>query len=189
MLQLTRRDSIKLASATALAPLLSGRAEAADAKQGELMLMGPFSLGELYESQKSSLGNKHTDGQGPSDNDIAKAFDRCQLYVIDKKILAKPGGWRFADKEFPMLAFSGEIYFELKDDKDTDFKIYFEEIVKIDQRDDYVTRPATRSFNVGFQCHILRGTLGLEKDVARCGWIPKKRIAYDINGNLLPKKP
>jgi hypothetical protein len=191
MLQITRRDSIKLASATGLASLLSGGsdARAVEPVKGELMLMGPFPLGELYESQKRSLGNEHTDGQGPTDEDIAKAFNQCQLYVIDKKVIAKAGEWRFADEEYPRMALSGEVHFELKDNKDADFKIYFEKIVKVDQRDDYVTKPATRSFIVGFQSYIVRGNLGSEKHVATYGWSAKKRIAYDINGKLLTKKP
>jgi hypothetical protein len=189
MLQITRRDSLKLASATALATLLSGTAKAADAEPGELMLMGPFPLGELYESQKASLGNEHTDGQGPSDKDIADAFNQCRLYVIDKKVLAKSGEWQFADGEFPILAFSGELHFELKDNSDTNFKIYFEKMSIIDQRDDYTSRPPSRCFRVGFQCHIFRGNLGSERDIARYGWTPKKRIAYDINGKLLAKTP
>jgi hypothetical protein len=189
MLHITRRDSIKLASAATLATLLSGNAEAADAKQGELMLMGPFSLGDLYESQKGRLGNEHTDGQGPSDEDIAKAFGQCQLYVIDKKVMIKAGEWRFADDDFPKIALSGKLYFELKDNKDSDFKIYFEKMSIGDTRTNYTTNPPCRHFRIGFQCYIVRGNFGSEKGVARYGLAPKKWIGYDINGKVLHTKP
>jgi hypothetical protein len=162
MVRVTRRESIKLASATALASLLSGGsdARAAEPAKGELMLMGPFSVGDLYESQERSLGDEHTDGQGPSDEDIAKAFSQCQLYVIDKKIIAKTGELRFADEEYPKMALSGKLHFSLKDNQNSEFNIYFEQMAVVDQRTDYTTKPPSRYFRVGFQCYLVRGALG-----------------------------
>jgi hypothetical protein len=170
---------MKLASATALASLLSGGsdARAVESVKDELMLMGPFSLGELYESQRRSLGNECTDGQGPSDKDIAKAFSQCQLYVIDKKIITKTGEWQFADEEYPKMALSGKLHFELKDNKNTDFTIYFDEMTKGAQTTDCDTKPPTRYFKVNFQCHIVRGNFGAEKDISRYGWAQKNGLS------------
>jgi hypothetical protein len=193
MLQITRRDSMKLASVTTLAALFGSSAQAAEEDKGEVIFVGPVSLGELYRSQKNSLGYYPEEGEGQviGDEQIANAFDDCQLYVIDKKILDKSGKRRFVDAshEFPKLALSGKLHFEFKDNKDTDFKVYFESVNRVGSMTNYDTKPPTRYFQMNFQCHVVRGNLASEKDICRYGWSSEKYVVYDINGKVLPKKP
>src|SRR5260370_19763920 len=157
--QITRRESIGLLSATALGTMLNGVSEgrAAEPKQAEIILMGPFSMGELYATQNVSLG-KCDDDQGPSDKEIADAFNQCQLYVIDKRVMAKTGEWQFAEaaEEYPKLALAGKMHFLLKDRKEVDFKIYLEGMCRCGSITNYYTNPPNRYYHVNFQCSILR---------------------------------
>src|SRR5947208_125918 len=91
--RLTKCGAPALVVAGVFVGLVAGVAAPADEgvqdrdTKGELLVLGPFPLGRLYENMENV---KHRDlipkGGGPSHASIIKALNECKVYVIDRRV-------------------------------------------------------------------------------------------------------
>jgi hypothetical protein len=202
MEQLNRRSALKLVVPALGVSVLTGRMSLAadddDAKEQaakpERVLVGPFSLGELYWARRNAekyrgqpLGEELLFMKGPADGDIRMSLNDCRLYVIDQRFPDphKPGNWRFgSDEEFPKLALEGVIVHELNDSAGNEFLILIEKFRACGTETGYLkSRPPYRKFCLSATVKF-RGSIGIVRAKASSDY-DFGDVGYDINGEVL----
>jgi hypothetical protein len=164
------------------------------AKQ-ELFLVGPFALGDLFQStQDEELLDHIPKAGGPDRKDLLQALNGCKAYLVERRTLDPSGKWLLgsADNEFPKLVTEGKLFVELKDQKGEEFKLYVAQVrvlpgsFSTQNRWAGPDKPPQRSFKVvvdlktnplnDLERGILEKSLGLT--------FATPRIAYDVQGKV-----
>jgi hypothetical protein len=124
----------------------------------QLVVLGPFGLGDLYQAGKGKKGlsDMFLTGPGPAEADVVKTLNQNQVFVIDQKVLDKTGKWVFGEskEDYPRLAVAGKLTHEIKDQKGNEFTIQILEVRRVGMHTNKVRTPEARSIGCTFRLHV-----------------------------------
>jgi hypothetical protein len=130
---------IVVASLTRTAAGSSPRESQSPKENQRDLVIGPLSLGELYDNMPDQtlnelpyrhLKERISVGDGPAHADVVKALSHCKIYLMDKVKAVKKHGkssFQFADEE-PMLAVRGKMSFDIKSKRGDAINLHLKEI-------------------------------------------------------------
>jgi hypothetical protein len=170
-----------LAAALSLAPR-AGAADPSSPPQGELLVIGPFGLGDWFAAAAAEhpLGAHSTLGVAPADAELVKSLNECKLFVIDRRSLKDPERPSFplTDADYPVIAVAGKSAHSWGE-KGTSFSIELEESRV---HNNSIRNRATPPFKMV--------SAGLTLKVRAVAWVGKaetthcigRSVAYDVYG-------
>lgn len=97
------------------------------------IIVGPVSLSELFENMahKREFGERLSEGGGPVNANLNKAFKACSVLIIDTKKM-EDGAWRIDLGLDPRVVLQGKMFFELPGQSGKDFNVSIDGIDFID---------------------------------------------------------
>jgi hypothetical protein len=190
---MNRRTTLQWLSGAGLAAFLgtpsqSTAAEAPRSDKREIILLGPFSLGDWFRESKVKIDGVFNLG-APARDDIIKSFHDCTLFLLDQRIITDPKKPRFADgkKDDPRLLATGKLHHNWEE-KGKSFTIQIAELSAAVSRTNYSARPPTQQVHVNVGLKTI-GRRGPATSGSTIYFSPEKgTLVYDITGKLLRRK-
>ena len=144
----------------------------------EPIVLGPFKLGEIFDSAKASVNGPLMVGV-PDRKDVIKALNECEAYLIEERIFTKDKKVRFGEQ--PKLVLSGKLQHEFKG-KNSTFQIQIASCQAGLGSTDYSVAPATRSALLTFRLKTT-GANGLLTSCTSFSvqWL---NLSYDLDGKV-----
>ncbi len=191
MKSVTRRTAIAGLTGIGFSSLVSCPHQArADDKQPtekrEHIVLGPFKLGEWFDSSKKEIDGLFNQG-APKREDIINSFNECLAYIIDERVWKDEKKIEFTSGKYhkPELVITGKFVhsWESSNKKKT-FVIQIVELTATLNTTNYVNNPATRTVIVNIGIETAGGSL-LTNTSSKINFYPSNQIKYDINGKLI----
>ena len=185
MKKMSRRTAIfgctGMAAIQALAANATADEKATDKR--EYIVIGPFKLGEWFDSSKHEIDGVLNPG-APDRKEIIKSFNECVAYIIDERVWKDSKHVEFANgKDFePKLVVTGKLN-HIWQNKGNTYAIRLAELKVAVNHTNYADTPAWRGIivNIGIET---TGSSALVKTTTTIFFSPAKDIEYGINGKL-----
>jgi hypothetical protein len=178
---LTAIPGAGLAAALTFAPRAAA-GDPASPPQGELLVIGPFGLGDWCAAAmaRNPLWKLFTLGVAPGEADLVKSLNACRLFVIDRRTLKDPERPRFpdSDRDYPVIAVAGKSTHSRKE-KGKTFAIELEEPRVIPDSTRNGASPPFKKIAVGLSLKVRAVSwLGTDEGTYKV----THPLAYDVYG-------
>jgi hypothetical protein len=160
------------------------------APEQQRMLLGPFSLANLFQGVKETFEDVEKGG-GPPAAKLPEAMKGCNLWVVDRKEFdTQAKKWRFngygrKDAPIPKLLLEGDLLFLLKDAQGKEFRFQIERVDLADGDTDTGHSKVSQRWiriNVKFATSSFRLPSGGKEAMAKDISVTSRRLYWDVSG-------